>query len=184
MEPTSAVSTASAQVKNLSSIVAADPTIPVSHKNVLQTIFSFLLNLAPFVLQVFLGEDGQIADGLAAPLPALSAVASETTSGIASHPISESLSKALQTASAGATDQSRGVLDKIFAFVLKILPVVLGLFSHGSPASAPAVASAAGAGNGSTTGSGQTSGAGADAGGVPLAGAGDGQSGATVAASN
>lgn len=180
-----AVNSASVQVKALSQAVAADPTIPAAHKNVLQTIFSFLLNLAPFILEVFLGDNGEIPEGLANPIPTVNAASLETPAAeqVAQHPITNSLSAVMHTV-ATASPQNKGVLDKVFAFVLKILPTILGLFSHGPAATAPAAASATGAGNGDTTGGGSAPGAAADAGGVPLAGGAAGAGGAGVAAAS
>lgn len=149
------------QVRAVSDIIAADPSIPVAHKNVLQTIFSMLLNISPFVLDIFASKGANLVADVTEAIPqAFEVVQGSTASAaVANHEVGQSLQSAVQTAiTQPGTDPS--FLDKILAFILKILPTVIGLFSH-NPASVSTAGNAAAGGPSQGSQSGGATGGGA-----------------------
>jgi hypothetical protein len=126
------ISAAGEQLRGLHVAVQADPTIPDAHKSILNRIINFLLAFLPSIFGTFTNADGDVHPALAAPVasPQLAGTLSAAHDEVSEHPISESLAKAVATAGAGATPEGKGILDKIFGFILQILPTVLGLFSH------------------------------------------------------
>lgn len=157
------------QVQALVTAVQTDGSIPEAHKSVLNKILSFLLRLLPSVLELFVGSDGQIDPSIAetaAPNAEHVTTASNASDNLVDHPVAESLAKAVETAKA-ASGSDPSVIDKIFAFILKILPTILGLFSHGAPATTGVVTAGAPGVGDSTAAGGQTPGAADTTGGVP-----------------
>lgn len=179
------IETAGEQLKKLNLAVEGDATIPTAHKSILNKIISFLLKVLPSVVDLFTGADGEVVPEMAGeiPHPVVVTNSSAAHDAVSEHPIVASLGKAVSTASADATTANKGVLDKIFSFILKILPTVLGLFSGAplSPASASPPQSSGASGNvGGASGNGQTLGASVNTG-AAAPGVGSGTPGAAAA---
>lgn len=147
------------QLRGLHVAVQSDATIPESHKSILNKIIAFLLNFLPSISGSFDNLAGGVLPDFveAIPSPVLAAGLSEAHSVVADHPVIDSLAKAVVTAGQSTDAGGRSILDKIFGFIIKILPTVLGLFSHAPSTTARASGtvrgvSGAGAGAGSVSG--------------------------------
>lgn len=147
MSNTQAVNDAKAHIEQIITATEADSTIPPAHKSILNKILSFLLRILPSISEIFAGSAPDTIDISAAePLPSANDAATGAHPTLS--PVGQSLSKAVQSV-ASKPGANHSILSKIFSFVLKILPTVLGIFSHAPASTATAGGAAV---SGATTG--------------------------------